>query len=969
MSAIQKKKVYQDFSKGLNDRLSAIKISENEATELINCALNDRGILEKYKGFIRDSSPFPNDPDSFIRFLLNFKRGTTVDVLLMAALDEAETTPMQVTLKKTTGDGSYSTIQAGLWHKDFVPRGVVFNNFAIMTNGSEDVQKYDNSSLTSIAAAPKGKFIETHKNRVFIASTSSNPSTIYWSAVNDETVWDAAAFEPVYPEDNGNIISIKSFADSLIVLKNNGNIYQVVGSFDQDDVGSPNFIRRVDSFENIGIISERTPVVHNGLLYFIAETGLYSLDRSMGISKVTYNIPNLIKSLNFSLAPTTDKNFTFNSQAQWTAGGNIFDGTRALDGTLKNYFDLFTVSDAEQGMGRCSVAIDPSNNVHLAYVDATDNFKITYKKYLATDNSVTTETAVNEGSGEIKTVSLDIANNGNIGIGYRWNTTGTTHKIKFVERTTSWQASEIVFDTHANISTSNGLSLRYATNDPRMAYAFNNGVGQGRLFYSRRILGSWGTEQEAATAGVWTHCSLELEGNDPRISAHELNSGEFLLRQSNSAGDTGTWTTLDTVTGTGFTDYDHLQLNLNSTNQPITVWSNGLAVKKRNHATATTTTINSDNGVRVRGYRIYTDADAGSDKDYYYTLSFPSGPGTSKDKFTFETSSTIENSVTNVLGTSSFPIRPGDRGMHNNDRVFVVATFGGNANEIIVRRVSFRGEWDSDNNTDTSFSSWKTYEVSGLLENSGTVTQEIGTKNGGAPVYPTDYRTVTSGVLVDSDNTKDNVKNKITFVLGSFASPEIGSIVDNYRGAGVDAKQMVGISFDNELFYAVSRITDLANSFTLIQDIAGSYLKVEYPVSALERFKGKLYAGKSTNGDLLVLKQGYNFDGSSYTSDIQVKEDFLETIELEKDIYKMYVLFEVKQTGSFDFSYRLDSFVSVGGATWQTTNVDQTKDGIAEIPVKDAKARTLQMRVQNSGLDEQLGIVAVVIVFGDLAIR
>lgn len=962
MSATQKKKVYQDFSKGLNDRLSAIKIAENEATEIFNAAINDRGILEKYKGYIKDGSPFDNNSDSFIRFLLNFKRGTTVDVLLMAAYDGGNADPdLKVDLKKTTGDGTYTTVAAGVFHKNFVPRGIVFNNFAIITNGSEEVKKYDNTTLSGIAAAPRGRYIEAHKNRVFIAATSAGPSTIYWSAVNDETVWDAAAFEPVYPQDNGTIISIKSFADSLIVLKNNGNIYQVVGSFDQDDVGSPNYIRRVDTYENIGIISERTPVVHNGLLYFLAETGLYSLDRSMTIRKVTFNLVNTIKNLSFQLAPSTSKTFTFDNDSEWTSGATL-DGTRVIDGKLKNYFDSLSITSAKQDLGRSSVYIDASNNVHVAYVDNTNTKLLKYVKWLASDNSSTTETASTETTGEIHYLSLDVAPNGNVGIAYLHRTNTSDYQAKYAERTTSWQTVQNA-DIVRNFSSSGTpcISLRHTSgSNPRIMEGLS-----GIALYLRGTSGVWDSPQTAAGGGVWRHISLELNGSDnPRWSGYNFSADELFASFSDTNGNNGTWTSLDTLVlggGGSFRDRDHLQLAINSTPQLITLFSNaGNTIIKRNHTTATSTTLVGAGDVAVsKGYRLLNDQD-----NYYHTK--VSG-GNRQEKLTFENTSVISNSTLNVL---SDVYRVGDRGLHNNGRVFASTAFGANANELIVRRFSYRGTWTSPLNSDVTMTAWGTYSVTDQINNSATVTHEVKLPSGRPPPIGAGlFVSIEPGQTIQSPFTDNTVTNRITYVLGEFASPEIAAIIDNYTGAGVDAKQAVGISFDNELFYAVSNSSDVSNSFCLIQDIADSYTKVTYPISAFERFKGKLYAGNSNNGDLLILKQGYSFAGSSYDLDYQMKEDFLETIELDKDIYKIYVLFEVKSSGSFDFSYRLDSFSNVGGSTWQTTTVDQTSAGIAEIPVTDAKARTIQMRVQNSGMDEQLGIVAVVLIFGDLAIR
>lgn len=949
---LNRKKVYSTIVDGLNDKVSPLLLRDEEAAEILNYEENERGILEKYAGFVKDHSPFPDDPDSFIRFLMNFKRGTSVDVLLMAALNETNVSPMQVDLRKTTGDGTSTLISAGLWHKDFIPRGVVFNNFAIMTNGSEAVQKYDNTTLSTIATAPEGRYIENHKSRVFIAATSGGPSTIYWSATNDETVWDAQAQETVYSQDNGNIISIKSFADSLIVLKNNGKIYQVVGGFvasDDDAVGGPDFIRPVDVPENMGIISERTPIVHNNCLYFLAETGLYRMDTRLFVEKVTYNIDNFIKGINFSLGPTTSKTFTYDTQSQWTTG-NTLDGTRVIDGTLKNYFDLLTINDAKQDIGRASVAIDSSNNVHVAYVDVNNIRQIKYVKMLASDNSTTTEIAVNEASGEVHCVSLDVAGNGNVGIAYDHRTATINYQTRFVERTTSWQASQATDVVRTYTGTKPPpVAFKYTSgNDPRVAFGINGGIQ-----YARRIAGVWDSPpQVAAGGGIWHHLSLVLNGLDnPRLSGYDSSSIQILLRQSDSDGDTGTWTTLDTVSISTLRDSDHLQMDLNASVQPITVWSDSTnTVRKRNHTTATTTTVLAANNIS-KGYQVFSDPDAGANLDYVYAMS-----STPTERYVFEGSSPLINSTNNTINSS---FRVGDRAMHNNSRVFTTISFGSNANELVLRRLSFRGEWQSAGNSDLTMTAWGTYDVAGQVTNSAAVTHEV--KLGANP-----FTAITPGQIIQSPFMDNSIINKITYVLGAFASPEIGSIIDNYTGAGVDAKQAVGISFNNELYYACSEIMATANNRILISDRANSLIKTTHPVSSFERFKGKLYAGKSTNGDLIILKQGYNFDGAAYSSDFQSKEDLLEAIELDKDINKFYILYEVKDIGSFTFSYRLDSFKTPGGSSWQDFTVDQTissnTPGIAEVLVGQ-KARSIQWRIQNTGVNQKVGLIAVVLVY------
>ena len=76
----------QDFSGGLNDHESPLIIRPNQFSELSNAIVNNRGLLEKANGYTVDGSPFPDDVDSFIRMLVNYRRGTSVDNLVCAAV-------------------------------------------------------------------------------------------------------------------------------------------------------------------------------------------------------------------------------------------------------------------------------------------------------------------------------------------------------------------------------------------------------------------------------------------------------------------------------------------------------------------------------------------------------------------------------------------------------------------------------------------------------------------------------------------------------------------------------------------------------------------------------------------------------------------------------------------------------------------------------------------------------------------
>lgn len=1038
------RKIYQDFTGGLNTRLSTVELPENEMSVLDNYVINNRGLLEKANGYVKDHSPFPNSPDSFIRMLLNLRRGTNTDVLLMAAQDDANTNALyKVDFKKTTGDGTshyigytvgtasfvsgntsvtgsgtlwlsnlkpgdkikrnadpdsaYTeianvntntsiTLVAGgylgttgagsaytarvIWAFTFIPRGVVFNSKAILTNGSETPMSYDNATLALITDpdAPKARYIAAHKNRVFMANTSSFPSRLFWSHVNDETLWEPDSEEDIFPQDNGAIVSITSFADSLIVFKNSGStnsIYQVVGAFDQDVVGTPDFIRRVDGTENIGIIAERSPVVHNGTLYFIAQTGLYAIDQRMGVRKVTYDVDTLLRDFNFTVAPQTSKTYTFDTTTQWNSG--TLSGVKVTsDGTMGNFFDLYNITNALQRRGCASVQIDTNNDVHVAYVDNANNKIIRYKKWLALDSSIAIDEAAFTAAANVDSLSMDVAPNGNIGVVYRYSNTSGGVEIHLIERVASIWSDSVVANGFG-VGSFNveqwGLSLRYnISSEPRVASSQRStGVSPTAvgLLFSKRSGVTWtstGIDNNDPYYGISLY--LDTGTDNPAISAYRYGTAQPKSIACYKSVNTGSsFTLVDNHTFTSPTwKTDGIQLTVNTAGNFISGFEDfDGSIATRNHTTTTTNTVDSSvNTPKFGGYVNLTSY--APDLDYFH-YNVDGGI----EKYLFETIHAIQDGF-NVTNLATFC---GDRAFANNDVVFASIAYSTNANTIIMRRLSFRAIWTGPEENDSTLSAWGIYSVMGETDNQATVTHEIALNT----ITPaTVFNTIVPGAIISSDPTQIFIKNRITMVLVIFAAPTIGAIIDNYTGAGVDARQIVGTSFLNELYYSGSQSNQPANNTTIILDKFGSFIQIDYPVSAFEYFKNKLYAGLSTRGDLLILQQGFDFDGVAYTSDAQFKEDFLGSIELEKDLYKIYVLCETKNSGSIIFSYRLDSFKTIGGSTWKDTTLDQTQDGFFEIPIGQ-KARSIQCRIRNTDLDAKMGILSFVVVYENLHLR
>jgi hypothetical protein len=1024
MSGMDQKKSYEAPTKGLNDRYSPIMIDKEEAAELQNFVVNDRGILDKVEGYQKDGSPFPNSTDSFIRMLVNYRRGTTVDKLIMAAQDNGNTnSTYKVDYKATSGDGSYayightagtnasftsgntavvgvgtswlSHLKAGdkikatshadsayteiasvtndtnlvlvgggylgataattaytariIADKSAVPRSIVFNNKCIISNGVDKMMTYDNTTVNLLTDTdcPRAKFLEAHKSRVFASSTTANPSRVFWSATNDETSWDAAANEDVYPNDNGNIVAIKSFNDSLIVLKNNGNIYQLVGDFDDSDVGTVQFIRKIDTPENIGAIAERAVVVHTDGLYFLTETGIYRLDPRLYIQKVSYEIDTFQDSISLTLGPTQSKSYPFDGQSQWNSG--TMDGLFAdSGGTLRNFNDTYSITDYDQGTSstNCKAlacTIDVNNIVHVVYLKTGTSRKgIRYAK-ITTDGTITYQDVYTE-SNEVRNLAI-ASNAAGTELSVIWCAGTVVRLIKCISSV--WQSHAGVAGAYtplATITAPEAVDFQYQGTD---LYGVCKDIGD--LFWLKFESGvSTFYKIASEAAATCLNLAYNHNGGQPRMT---VNSG-FTFYCYYYTASAGGWPHFNSYPATSCSG---LEIVGGKAYSVLVNSSSGLLIK-HNWDDGTNTTLDasahSAPDYQTHGYIRYAS------KDYWYTERTSSG--SNNEKYGFDASSIT---TSGVAKPSIFVTTANQNAFQHNGNVFASIIQGTNTDELIVRRLSFTGTWTSPVESDATLTSWGTYEVGSPVSSGNTLAYTIAlSTTASLPAQSA----ILNGAVISTDATKVYAQTVLTVTLTALNQVStLDSLTLNYTGSGVDSKQAVGISYANDLYLAVAKTSDTANAWLLFRDIDSKWALFTHPVSAMCRYKNKLYAGKSTNGDLIILRQTQKFDTAAYTASFISKEDFLESIDLDKDIYKIYVLYEVKPAGSFTFDYRIDNYKDAAGAAWNSTTVNQTSLGVAEIDVKQ-KARTIQVRVQNANSDEECSVIGYVIVFGYL---
>ena len=1116
------KRVYEPPTLGRQDRLSPLMCNIKEAPILENWMCNWRGVLEKVPGYIKDGSPFPNSGDSFIRMLLNLRRGSTYDVLLMAAQDNGNANAQyKVDLKLTPGDGSYSylthvsdvpniptnalshfingntgvtgtdtdwltslaagdfiknaadidadytqissvnsntslTLVAGgylgntgvnvkylikaqtytasftgsnttvtgqftkwasqlkagdkikaqadadtayteiasvnsntsitlvgggylgsthttaayaarvILNKSAQPAASTLNDKAIITNGSDTPMTFDGTTVSLITNpnCPKAPFIETHKNRVFMADGSS----VFWSGVTDEQFWSAASTEDIFPQDGGDIVAIKSFADSLVVLKSKGAIYQIFGNFDDSDVGTPDFIRKVDLTDNVGNIASRSPVVHNNYLFFFAATGLYRMDFRGWVEKVSYQVNNLTDEIQNSSGPIAAKSFNTATASQWNAGtyGSPIS-TRVSVNSLQGVCDLYTKSNCLQADGMYAVAQNAAGTLAVAYL-SSDSSTIKCVKYSL--QGVETDYDVVSGltAGQVFDISIDMTSNEDIVVGYMFDGHPAESYLQVVECPSggTFGSPQQASDLGGFGGWGGTCSVKYSAGGTSTIYAaftFQfSGNGAYYIRFSMKVGGVWSTSELAGQANqTFSGIDLDVSGSTFALTCvfrYLIAPGNFSVRMYTSTDSGATWTpSLD-----------------------IDIVSSGGDINNKLRAFLTPNAAPSFSVFVPYQDKLYKVA--------YDTASPPVGTKTTEDssahiplgahiysgsliraKVNSSGTDTLvfSGSITDAIGsqyTSTF-FRPGGSCLATNGTTTTYAYFGASANSLLIRRVAPIGVYTGHEFFDSTLTAWGTFIVTNQQNNGQTVLTQVAVGSGS---NPSSFANINSGNIINSNPSLNHIVTKVTFTLSSFAAPSIDGITLNYTGTGATPAAPLAATFRNELYLAYAPVGDLANSHSLVLDLFDKYFTTTYPVSALGYYKGSLYAGHSGKGDLLVLRDGYTFAGSAYTADCFLKEDLLDSIELEKELGRVYVLYETKQAGTTTISYRLDNFTNPSGSAFTNVSIDLTGNGLQEFLI-GKKARSVQFRLNDSGLGNSPGIIGVILLYRYLNVR
>lgn len=281
LSEDSKIEIFSDFSGGLNTQSKAHKMSKEFSRNMLNVLIDEKpGSIIKRKGSIVSGSTTTLSKISFM-FTFNKEDGSKEYLISDSSI-----------VLTTKDFNLYTTVKTGL--NSILPlKARQLRNKVWFTNGSDSVFTYDGSTTVVLSGAtnggiatpnvPKGKYIETYHERIWLFNISDNNSALRFSALSstdgvaiapdDSRAWPVANQLNVGQGDGTIGMGLKVFKSQIYPFKED-SIYTVFGT--NEDTYFP---WKTDA--QVGTLSENSIVVLDNLLYFLGKDGIYSFDGSV----------------------------------------------------------------------------------------------------------------------------------------------------------------------------------------------------------------------------------------------------------------------------------------------------------------------------------------------------------------------------------------------------------------------------------------------------------------------------------------------------------------------------------------------------------------------------------------------------------------------------------------------------------------------------------------------------------------
>jgi len=291
--------------RGLNTEAEGSLLTPEWATVLTNCVFDSAGRASVRKGFISQTAT----PASGVIMRVHeyVKANGTIETISSTDSDIFKTTSAPTTIEGTLGITEGNIKFVNLNDKCIALGTGTSSNPSVYTGAG-------NFTTVSVASgtAPTGRIGTSAFGRLWV--TDSDGHTIRYSALLDETKWDAADgggtidMARVWPSGQDVVTGIEEFAGDLVIFGQHNTVIWTDGA--GSDIGiNPLNIYISDTIPGIGCVSQFAIARAKGDLWFLSYSGMQSLNRAMQDKTTpTNNVSKNVQSATLAhLANESDK--------------------------------------------------------------------------------------------------------------------------------------------------------------------------------------------------------------------------------------------------------------------------------------------------------------------------------------------------------------------------------------------------------------------------------------------------------------------------------------------------------------------------------------------------------------------------------------------------------------------------------------------------------------------------------------
>lgn len=105
-----------------------------------------------------------------------------------------------------------------------------YDDELFISNTVEAYQKWDGTTFTEYAGAPKGNILEVFEDRMFVSGVLEEPLTVYYSNVGDATTFTSS--DIVKPLGTDKVTNLKNYYGTLLIFKRD-SIWKLTFIYDQ----------------------------------------------------------------------------------------------------------------------------------------------------------------------------------------------------------------------------------------------------------------------------------------------------------------------------------------------------------------------------------------------------------------------------------------------------------------------------------------------------------------------------------------------------------------------------------------------------------------------------------------------------------------------------------------------------------------------------------------------------------------